>query len=220
MEGGKSATRRTAEVILAIMNSIMPFLKFTMEIGEDFIDCKLPTLDVKIWMIAGRIEFDFFEKPMAGNTVLHAKTAQSESNKFSSLTQEVVRRLLHTSRSLPGSHGMENLERFSCKMINSGHKQHYVKKVVTAGIMKFKKKLNKSILSKTHKDYKPLHLGTHYDSHGRWKRKVQSRTNWYEDKAKEEQSDHEKRAFQKDEKMGKKTSQKDGNLENKAFQKD
>ena len=55
MEGGKSATRRTAEVILAIMNSIMPFLKFTMEIGEDFIDCKLPTLDVESWMIAGRI---------------------------------------------------------------------------------------------------------------------------------------------------------------------
>ena len=148
---------------------------------------------------------------MEGNTVLHAKAAQSESNKFSSLTQKVVRRLLHTSSSVHGSHGMENLERFSCKMINSGHKQHYVQKVVTAGIMKFKKKLNKSILPKTHKDYKPLHLGTHYDSHGRWKRKVQSRTNWYEDKAKEEQSDHEKRAFQKDGKMGKKTFQKDGN---------
>ena len=90
-------------------------------------------------------------------------------------------------------------------------KQHYVKKVVTLGIMKFKKKVSRSILPRTHKDYKPLHLGNHYDSHGRWKRKVQSRTNWYEDKAKEEQSDHEKRAFQKDGKMGKKTLQKDGN---------
>ena len=59
-------------------------------------DLKLPTLDVKIWVREGRIEFDFFEKTMSINTVLHAKTAQSDSTKFASLSQEVVRRLLHT----------------------------------------------------------------------------------------------------------------------------
>ena len=64
-----------------------------MEIGEDFIDMKLPTLDVKIWIVNGRIELDFYEKPMANNMVLHARTAQSDKNKFASLTQEVVRRL-------------------------------------------------------------------------------------------------------------------------------
>ena len=47
-----------------------------MEIGEDFIDMKLPTLDVKIWIVNGRIEFDFYKKPMANNMVLHARTAQ------------------------------------------------------------------------------------------------------------------------------------------------
>ena len=104
------------------MNNIMPFLEFTMEIHEDFLEMKLPTLDVKIWVVDGnRIEFDFFEKPMNPKTVLHAKTAQSESTKFSSLSQEIVRRMLHTSNRLPLSHGMENLEKFSQKMINSGH---------------------------------------------------------------------------------------------------
>ena len=95
----------------------------------------MPTLDVKIWVVDGeRIEYDFFEKPMSTNLVLHAKTAQSESTKFSALTQEVVRRLLHTSRRLPVSHRLENIEKFSQKMKNSGHKQHYIKKVVIAGM--------------------------------------------------------------------------------------
>ena len=90
LKDGKSATKRTAEILISIMNQIIPSLQFTMEIGEDFIDMKLPTLDVKIWIVNGRIEFD---KPMANNMVLHARTAQSDKNKFASLTQEVVRRL-------------------------------------------------------------------------------------------------------------------------------
>ena len=65
MKDGKSATRRTAEILLNIMNQVMPFIKFTMEIGEDFIDMKLPTFDVRIWVKNGRIEYDFSEKTMS-----------------------------------------------------------------------------------------------------------------------------------------------------------
>ena len=41
----------------------------TQEIGEDFKDGKLPSLDTVIWVEAGRILFEFFEKPMASNLV-------------------------------------------------------------------------------------------------------------------------------------------------------
>ena len=51
LKAGKSATRRSAEIILDIMNSIMCSLRFTLKIGEDFADNKLPTLDVKIWVV-------------------------------------------------------------------------------------------------------------------------------------------------------------------------
>ena len=61
IKDGKSATRRTAEILINIMNQVMPFLQFTVEIGEDFIDLKLPTLDVKLWIRNGRIEYDFFD---------------------------------------------------------------------------------------------------------------------------------------------------------------
>ena len=60
------------------MNSMMSFLNFTVEVGDDFQDGKLPTLDLKIWIQDGVIEYEFYEKPMSGNTVVRAKTALSE----------------------------------------------------------------------------------------------------------------------------------------------
>ena len=56
----KSATLRSSEILIGVMNSIMLFLKFTLEIGEQFEDQKLPTLDLKCWVKNGIIEFQFF----------------------------------------------------------------------------------------------------------------------------------------------------------------
>jgi hypothetical protein len=49
-DSGLSASRRTALVLVAMMNSIFPFMNFTVELGEDFIDGKLPSLDINIWV--------------------------------------------------------------------------------------------------------------------------------------------------------------------------
>ena len=59
---------------------------------------------------------------LEGNTVVHANTTLSEQVKFSALTQEVVRRLLHTSRRLPEGVIVECLETLSQKMANSDHR--------------------------------------------------------------------------------------------------
>jgi hypothetical protein len=74
---------------------------------------------------------------MSGNTVLHTKTALSEQVKFSALTQEVVRRLLHTSRRLPEGVMVECLEKLSQKMDNSDHRTVYIWKVMITGIEKY-----------------------------------------------------------------------------------
>ena len=49
---GKSPTRRTGEQMVKAMSSILYFLTFTLEIGEDFPDGKIPTLDTKIWKVS------------------------------------------------------------------------------------------------------------------------------------------------------------------------
>ena len=56
---------------------------------------------------------------------------------------------------------MVALEKMSHKMINSGHKPSYIKRVMVAGWMSFSSKLKNSQLPGDHPAY-----------YGRWKRKV------------------------------------------------
>ena len=118
---------------------------------------------------------------MGANIVLLARTALSDQTKLSSLTQEVVRRLLHTSRRLENSYRMDALEKLCQKMTNSGHRPSYIKRVMVAGWTSYSSKLRNSQLEKDHPAYKPLHFGTKFDSFGRWKRKVMARENWFKE---------------------------------------
>ena len=180
-KAGLSSTARTARVMVDIMNSIWDFLNFTVEVEDDFADRKLPTLDVRIWVREGLIEYEFFSKPMSANTVLNAKTALGEQTKFSSLSQEVVRRMLHTSRRLEDSSWLESLEDLTQRMTNSDHRPAYIRKVLVAGFTSYQAKLKNSRLPKTHPAYKPLHLDTNFNTKGRWKKKIMAKKNWYQD---------------------------------------
>ena len=46
------------------MSRVNEDLKFTTEAPEDFPESKLPTLDFKLWSIAGIILHSYFEKAM------------------------------------------------------------------------------------------------------------------------------------------------------------
>ena len=37
--------------MIGMMNGVFPFLRFTIELGEDFEDGKLPSLDTNIWVL-------------------------------------------------------------------------------------------------------------------------------------------------------------------------
>ena len=180
-KAGTSSTTRTARVMVDIMSSIWEFLNFTVEVEDDFADKKLPTLDVRIWVRGGLIEYEFFSKPMSANTVLNARTALGEQTKFSSLSQEVVRRMLHTSRRLEDSSWMESLEDLTQRMVNSDHRPAYIQKVMVAGYTSYKAKLRNSKLPPTNPAYKPLHLDTKFNMKGRWKNKVLAKENWFQE---------------------------------------
>ena len=49
------------------------------------------------------------------------------------------------------------------------------------GIEKYEAKLRKSLLPAGDPAYKPLHLGTNYNSMGRWKKNVMVMEDWYRD---------------------------------------
>jgi hypothetical protein len=106
---------------------------------------------------------------------LHSKTALSEQTRFTSLTQEVV------SRRLPDTSRMECLEKCIQKMTNSEHRPKYIRKVMIAGIASYTTKLKNSLLSARDTSYKPLQLGTNFNTMGRWKKKVMASERWYKD---------------------------------------
>ena len=122
--------------------------------------------------------FEFYEKPMSNNNVVQAKSALSESVKIASLTEEVVRRLKHTSQDLPHSRRMETLENLSQKMVTSGHKVHFMKRILTTGIIKYERKVQASKLDPKEKKFKPLYLPSGRQI-SRLKTKCMARENWY-----------------------------------------
>ena len=103
------------------------------------------------------ILFEFFEKTMSTNMLVHAKSALSEEVKLSSLADEASRRLRNTSRRLDNAKRMEILEHFCTKMSTSGHKVKFMRKALARGITSYNKKVPRSRLGKRDKNYLSIH---------------------------------------------------------------
>ena len=147
---------------------------------------------------------------MANNTVIHVKTAQSQTTKLSSLTQEVVRRLLHTSRHLEYSCRVEALEKLCQKMVNSGHHSSFIKRVMISGICKYERKVKNSQLNVKDPAFKPLYLATRFDEKGRWKKKMMEKESWYLDKEESDKGADDNKAMAGKKRGKKNTFQKAG----------
>ena len=80
---GSEITRRG---ILGSLGGVEDFLSFTMEIGEDFEDSWLPTLDTKLKANgSNQVLFTFYEKPSSSNPTVQRRTAMGEDKDTSGL---------------------------------------------------------------------------------------------------------------------------------------
>ena len=176
----ETATQRTSRIMKDIMNSVLKFLNLKMEIGDDFENNKLPTLDLEIWVQpGGRVLYQHYEKPMNTNLVIQKSSALSENTKVSSLTQEVVRVLLNCSEDLDDSSRVEYLNKLSTKIRTSGYNTLYIRKVMINGIKTYERKLGNSKLDKSHKNYAPLHQPKTFNATKRREAKLLAKNNWY-----------------------------------------
>ena len=87
-----SRTERTIRALLGIMNSIYKGLVCTMELGEEFENTRLPTLDMELWVEDGKLLYSFFENPTARMDMINFELALPENCKMSSLAQNLIRR--------------------------------------------------------------------------------------------------------------------------------
>ena len=184
---GLSASRRTANVLVGMMNSVFPFLNFTVELGEDFADGKLPSLDIAIWVVADRlIMYEHFEKTMATNLLVEAKSALSMEVKQATLSEEVARRLRNTSLRLDPARRMEILERACVKMKTSGHSEEIIRQAVEQGIRAFDNKIKRSRLDVQDPGYQPLFPKAGWKKNIKSREKALKRGNWFRGKADKE----------------------------------
>ena len=173
-EEGLTKPRKTARVMNAMMNSIMKGMRFTMEIGEDFNDNSLPTLDTRLWMKDGQIRYSYYEKPMCNKQVVHNDSAMGENSKVASLGQELIRRLKNTNIELEQGKIDGIVDNFTVKLISSGYSTRQAHGIVTSGLKGFEKILKKQIdgVSNIHR---PAASGIST----RNRRKLTGKTSWF-----------------------------------------
>ena len=181
-----SPVERTKRVVEKSMEGVVACLKFTTETGEDFEDGWLPTLDFKIRIRADNIiEYSFFEKPTAANRCLQEDTALNHNSLIMSLSNEVGRRLDNCSPTIPTTEKVEILDKFSQKLVNSGHTMKTVRTILVGGIKGYLRKVARSL-----EKGEPLHRSSKQSSKARRTKKLLARTDWFR-KEKEEGSTQE-----------------------------
>ena len=80
-------------------------------------------------------------------------------------------------------------------MVNSGHKPHFIRRILCSGIMKYERMVRNSKLEKSDPDYKPLHHPSGR-SKMRLKRKAMARDNWF--KGSNTEDDQNRKGYQGD----------------------
>ena len=154
----KSPMERTVSELNKCLNSGWDFLRFTTEKETDYMDHHIPTLDFATKVgDNGYISYKFFSKPMASNMVLQFGTALSKVCVFSSLRQDLVRRLNNTDILLDSSFRIKVVQDYIQLMVNAGHKFSYIKSVVLQAVTKYIYMVSRSRLNKNDKKFHPLH---------------------------------------------------------------
>ena len=154
--------KKTTEVMRQMFCSVIKEFQFTTELEVDFEDGYIPTLDTRLKVCQdGSVNYNFYEKSVASKFTIRENAALSENSKTSSLAQEVVRRLLTTDEwvtnldrkkvceadKLTGRGQVGKvIEDFNEKMKRSGYNLTRRQEIVKAGILGYKRKMQRTIL--------------------------------------------------------------------------
>ena len=176
---GSEITRRG---LLGTLKGVEDFLDFTMEIGEDFEDKWLPTLDTKLWVNgSSQVLYSFYEKPTSSNMTVQRRTAMGEQAKIQVVSNDLVRRLLNNSEDLGRGAKVKIVDDYAQKLANSGYRGEQLRKIITNGIKGYEGKVRRCREQGTN-----LHR-TSVDSQGaRVRKKLLARANWFKSKKRRE----------------------------------
>ena len=168
----------TKSIISGTLEGIESYLKFTTEVGTEFMGGWLPTLDTSLKVEGNnKIKYKFYEKPEGAKSTVHFKTAMGENTKNQILSQEMVRRLLNTSEDLEGEHLIEITDNYAKKLHNSGYQRDHIRKIILAGVKGYGAKLRRSKEQET-----PLRRTSEESEGARTRTKLIGKSTWFKKK--------------------------------------
>ena len=134
---------RMAKILLSIANSIMPCVVMEGDWPSKNTDSKMAILDMKVWIDQnGDILYEHYEKDVSSKTVLHARSAHSAACKKGVHTQEVLRRLLNSSKRLNWeTETAPVITDYMLRMKSAGYTEKYRAEVLQHAFSIYDKKL-------------------------------------------------------------------------------
>ena len=176
----RDSETRTKQELQKSFDSIFSFLSFTTEGQQDFEEGYMPTLDTQTKVdTVGLIRFKHYTKPMASNLTLHRDTALSKTTVFSSIRQDLCRRLLNTSRLEEDITFKKIVEEYIQVLSNSGHQFSFIKAAVLQAITRFKFMEERNRLPPDHPKYRPLYRDRQYKRNERLITKRVQMATWF-----------------------------------------
>ena len=177
LDTDKTDNKVTMEVIQKIANSINPMVKLTIDTPCNYVDGKLPVLDVMVNVNekeGNRIDFEFFEKPTKNPRVILASSALSHSQKRTIMTQECLRRLRNTKVELGPEVQRKHLNLFMLRLKNSGYNRKFRKEILDSALNAFEK-----MVANDKNGIKPLYRSKTWNIEERMKAKLNRKQNWW-----------------------------------------
>ena len=165
----------TKNGLLGSLNKVEQFLNFTMEVGEEFDDLWLPTLDTKLLVDgSNRVHYGFYEKPTSSNLTIQRRTAMGEDAKVQIVSNDLVRRLMNNDEELGRESKTKIVDDYSWKLANSGFKGEQLKKIIANGIKGYEGKRRRAL-----QNGRKLHRSAEVSQGSRIRRKLLAKTTWF-----------------------------------------
>ena len=174
---GAEVTRRVLEQTL---NSVEEYLQFTTEIGEEFSEGWLPTLDTSFKIgEQNQILFRYFEKETCSRMTVQQKTAMNENTKIQVVSNDLVRRLLNSSEELGSKEKARIVDQYGQKLLDSGYSREQTIRILVAGIKGFEGKVERC-----RKEGRRLRRRANESRGARTRKQLLGNTDWFKKKGK------------------------------------
>ena len=196
---------------LKAMESIFPELKFTMEIEDDFVNKRLPTLDFDLYVEDQKvIRHGFYEKPINTPFVTMERSALAEQSKISILANDLVRRMSNIGEENREKESIEVVDNYTRKLKTSGYTRVQAKEIIISGLRGFEAKVERAKGGK-----RPFYRKARDTLRLRIKKKLLEKTSWYR-KRKDKEPKNKKEKPRSNRNPVEKTELNQGDIEIKA----